>query len=96
MEPNYRRCIVCRATAPKAKFLQVVRQPTGAISINQGAGRSAYICPTPACLGLSHKKKRLERALKSAILPEIYSELWSCITEHSQEQKSVKALRDVS
>jgi uncharacterized protein len=85
MEPNHRRCISCRITGPKAQFLRVVRDPTGRIAINQGAGRSAYICPTPGCLTLAQKKKRLERALKSPVSPELYIELGNCIGEHSQQ-----------
>jgi uncharacterized protein len=86
MEQNYRRCISCRRASPKTQFLRVVREPTGAVAVNQGAGRSAYICPNPDCVGLAQKKKRLERALKSAVSPELYLELWDCIAEPSQKQ----------
>ncbi|WP_404783381.1 YlxR family protein [Altericista sp. CCNU0014] len=86
VEPNYRRCISCRIAAPKAQFLRVVREPTGAIAIDCGAGRSAYICPNADCIGLAQKKKRLERALKSAVPSELYLDLWRYMTESSQSQ----------
>lgn len=86
MEPNYRRCISCRITAPKTHFLSVVRQPNGSVAVNRGAGRSAYICPNANCISLAQKKKRLERALKSAVAPELYAEILSCLIEHSKEQ----------
>jgi uncharacterized protein len=86
MEQNYRRCISCRITAPKAQFLSVVREPNGSIAINRGAGRSAYICLNSDCVSLAQKKKRLERALKAAVSPELYAEILSYLIEHSEEQ----------
>ncbi len=86
MEPNYRRCISCRITAPKAQFLRVVRESNGCITLNKGAGRSAYICPNSDCINLAQKKKRLERALKSAVSPELLAELLSGLTKHSEGQ----------
>jgi uncharacterized protein len=78
MEPNYRRCISCRITAPKNHFLRIVREhPTGKVLLNQGMGRSAYLCPQADCITLAKKKKRLERALKSAVPLEIYALLES-------------------
>jgi uncharacterized protein len=74
MEPNYRRCISCRLVAPKNHFLRIVREhSTNQVSLHQGMGRSAYLCPKADCIALAQKKKRLERALKAVILPEIYA-----------------------
>lgn len=74
MEPNYRRCISCRLVAPKNHFLRVVKEhSTGKVVLNQGMGRSAYLCPQADCIALARKKKRLERALKATAVPtEIY------------------------
>jgi uncharacterized protein len=78
MEPNYRRCISCRLVAPKNHFLRIVREhSTNKVSLHQGMGRSAYLCPQADCIALAKKKKRLERALKSVISPTIY-ELMEC------------------
>jgi hypothetical protein len=78
MKPNLRRCISCRAIAPKTQFLRVVRKHSiGSIELNQGMGRSAYICPTVECIGLAQKKKRLDRALRSTISPDFYQQIWS-------------------
>jgi uncharacterized protein len=76
MEPNYRRCISCRMVAPKGHFLRLVREHlTGKIELNQGMGRSAYICPTLSCIQLAQKKKRLDRALRATVPPSIYQAL---------------------
>lgn len=76
MEPNVRRCVVCRKTAPKAEFWRVVRlHPSHAISLDQGMGRSAYLCPHESCLKAAQKKNRLGKALKASIPESIYHEL---------------------
>ncbi|MGB8700771.1 MAG: YlxR family protein [Thermosynechococcaceae cyanobacterium] len=84
MEPNYRRCISCRIVGPKHRFLRIVREhSTGRIVLDQGMGRSAYLCPNADCLGIAQKKKRLDRALRSAVPPDLYQALWDCIQEGS-------------
>lgn len=83
METNYRRCISCRTLAPKANFIRVVREySTGKIELNRGMGRSAYVCPTQNCVSLALKKKRLDRALRSGIPPEMTPALWNCVEVH--------------
>jgi uncharacterized protein len=62
--------------APKTHFLRITREhSTGKILLNQGMGRSAYLCPQAECIALAKKKKRLERALKAVVSPEIYAQL---------------------
>lgn len=54
---NYRRCISCRKFALKESFIRVVRSyPSRKILINEGMGRSAYICPEKDCLKIAEKK----------------------------------------
>lgn len=75
MPPNYRRCISCRKLAPKSEFLRVVRvYPSYAIAL-EGMGRSAYLCPDPACIQASRKKDRLSRILKAPVPDPIYQAL---------------------
>lgn len=77
MKKNYRRCISCRRVAPKEEFWRVVRvHPTRSIQLDQGIGRSAYICPSASCLKAAQHKNRLGRALKAKVPVEIYDELW--------------------
>ncbi len=79
--PNQRRCLSCRRVADKREFWRVVRlHDTGAIALDHGMGRSAYLCPTPACLQAAQKKNRLGRALKTALPPTIYEALAQRLT----------------
>ncbi|MBF2027289.1 MAG: YlxR family protein [Oscillatoriales cyanobacterium C42_A2020_001] len=76
MEPNVRRCVACRKTAPKAEFWRIVRiHGFHAIVLDQGMGRSAYLCPQANCLKTAQKKNRLGKALKAPVPESIYHEL---------------------
>lgn len=92
MEPNYRRCISCRKVALKQEFWQIVRvHPSRTIVLDQGMGRSAYLCPQADCLRAAQKKDRLSRVLKAAVSEQIYQDLWERLSAgsgipHSQKQ----------
>lgn len=77
MARNDRRCISCRRVAPKSAFFRIVRiHPTHAVQLDQGMGRSAYLCPTVACLEAAQKRDRLSRMLKAKVPAAIYEALW--------------------
>lgn len=76
MKPGYRRCVACRKAAPKVVFWRVVRvYPSQSVQLDEGMGRSAYLCPHLECLKAAQKKNRLGRALKAAISNSLYEEL---------------------
>ncbi|MDX2244890.1 MAG: YlxR family protein [Leptolyngbyaceae cyanobacterium bins.302] len=76
MQPNIRRCVVCRKLAPKQEFWRVVRvHPSHAIVLDEGMGRSAYLCREEACLKAAQKKNRLGKALKATVPEATYHEL---------------------
>jgi len=84
MKKNYRRCLSCRRIAPKSEFLRIVRvHPTKTIQLDQGMGRSAYVCPCASCLKSAQHKNRLGRALKVKIPANIYEQLWERINQFS-------------
>ncbi|MBE9222222.1 YlxR family protein [Cyanobacterium stanieri LEGE 03274] len=75
---NYRRCVSCGLISSKHDFIRVVRNfPSHHITINQGMGRSAYVCPRLECITIAQKKKRLGRTLRTTMPPEIYDQLKS-------------------
>ncbi len=91
MQPNYRRCISCRKVAPKAEFWRIVRlHPTRTLQLDQGMGRSAYLCPQESCLQVAQKKNRLGRSLKAEVPEPIYQTLWQRLAADSV--KETKAL----
>jgi len=77
-----RMCVGCQEMKNKKELLRVVRTPDDEIVIDttgKKSGRGAYVCCNEQCLSKSFKEKRLERALKRAIEPEIYEQLRSGI-----------------
>ncbi len=45
------------------------------VQLDQGMGRSAYICRKAPCLQQAQKKNRLSKALRAAIPASIFTEL---------------------
>lgn len=82
MKPNYRRCISCRKVGFKKEFWRIVRAfPSGQVQLDEGMGRSAYICPESSCLQAAQKKNRLGRALHAPVPPVLYQTLWQSLTQ---------------
>lgn len=80
-----RMCVGCQEMKNKKELLRIVRTPTGEIVIDttgKKAGRGAYMCNNEACLNKAFKEKRLERALKQVVDPNIYEQLRLGICSH--------------
>ena len=76
-EPS-RTCVACRQEAGKGSLVRVVRDPSGRAALDPGGrapGRGAYLHRDVACLEIARKKKALERALRTAVGPEVWVEL---------------------
>jgi len=81
MKPNYRRCLSCRQVATKESFWRIVRvYPSREVKLDQGMGRSAYLCPQESCLQGAQHKNRLAKVLKTSVPEEIYQQLWAKLT----------------
>ncbi|NJL63528.1 MAG: YlxR family protein [Methylacidiphilales bacterium] len=77
MKPNYRRCVSCRKVGLKQEFWRIVRLfPSGQVQLDEGMGRSAYICPQASCLTAAQKKNRLGRSLHATVPEALYQSLW--------------------
>ena len=73
-----RQCVGCREMKDKRELIRVVKSPEGELSLDfkgRKPGRGAYVCPDPECLRRARKSRALERALETAITPELYDEL---------------------
>jgi len=90
----HRRCVSCQCVARRDHFWRVVRIPIAVanddqnknkhlkqfqVQLDQGMGRSAYLCQNLDCLQIAQKKNRLGRALRTHIPPEIFDILKSRI-----------------
>lgn len=73
---NYRRCVSCRQVAPKKMFWRIIRLASSReIQLDQGMGRSAYLCPNIKCLTHARSKNRLKGALRTQVPDAIYQNL---------------------
>ncbi|HEY9907214.1 MAG TPA: YlxR family protein [Thermosynechococcaceae cyanobacterium] len=89
MSPNDRRCVSCRRVAPKSEFWRVVRpHPSQIVTLDEGMGRSTYLCPQASCLQIAQKKNRLGRSLKAPIPEGIYRSLWQRLEGEEFESAS--------
>ncbi len=83
---NQRRCLSCRRVAPKEEFWRVVRlYPDHQVQLDQGMGRSTYLCPNASCLAMAQKKNRLGRSLKATIPDQLYQQLKLRLTPETAE-----------
>ncbi|WP_218081389.1 YlxR family protein [Anthocerotibacter panamensis] len=75
---NLRICLACRRKSGRDEFWRVVRVwPSHEVQLDQGMGRSAYLCPNASCLKQAQRKDRLAKVLKARVPPEVYAALWT-------------------
>ena len=70
--PVMRKCISCRTTFDRSTLLKITNDHKLGIMLNQGMGRSAYICKSKKCYTDSKLKKKLQKALKSFLNPNFF------------------------
>jgi predicted RNA-binding protein YlxR (DUF448 family) len=65
--PVLRRCVACRTLRDRRELWRVVRVAEGGVVLDQGMGRSAYLCPQLSCLEEARRRRRLSRALRCPV-----------------------------
>jgi uncharacterized protein len=68
----------CRGEAGKKGLIRIVRRAGGGATLDitgRAAGRGAYLHDDRTCVEQARKRRALERALRTAIQPELWSEL---------------------
>ena len=70
-----RRCVTCRQLLDRRQLWRVIRLADGGLALDQGMGRSAYLCPTDACLEEAKRRKKLQKALRCQVADSIYAAL---------------------
>ena len=79
--PVLRRCVACRQLLDRSLLWRVIRDHKDGVLLDRGMGRSAYLCPTEACLDEARRRKRLNKALRCQV-PD-------SVVEASQERLSL-------
>jgi predicted RNA-binding protein YlxR (DUF448 family) len=73
-----RTCVGCREEGSKQALIRLVRRAEGGAAIDRtghATGRGVYLHDDPGCLKSARKRRSLERALRTTIQPELWSEL---------------------
>ena len=70
--PVIRKCISCRTTFDRNNLMKITNDHKLGIMLNQGMGRSAYICKSKKCYTDSKLKKKLQKSLKSFLSPNFF------------------------
>jgi predicted RNA-binding protein YlxR (DUF448 family) len=73
-----RTCVGCRQVGGKQGLIRLVRRSQGGASVDvtgQASGRGAYLHLVAACVEIARKKRSLDRALRTTVQPELWSEL---------------------
>ncbi len=70
-----RMCIACHEMKPKKEMLRIVKPKEGDVFIDfsgKAAGRGAYICDDPACIGKLKKQRLLNKTFSEDIPLSVY------------------------
>ena len=73
-----RKCLGCNESKPKKELIRIVKNKENEVKVDLTGklnGRGAYVCNDVKCLEKSRANKKLNRALETEILEQIYEEL---------------------
>nr|YP_009530348.1 hypothetical protein PMNZ_074 [Paulinella micropora]AXY63037.1 hypothetical protein PMNZ_074 [Paulinella micropora] len=65
-------CVACKQKVFNCKVVRIVRDHDYGIVLDQGMGRSAYLCCQHTCIAEAHYRKRLQHSLRCQIPESIY------------------------
>jgi uncharacterized protein len=92
---DQRRCVSCRIVAPKSTFWRIVRcHPDSIVRLDQGMGRSVYLCSTLTCLRSAQKKDRLSRSLKTKVDAAVYQRLEARLAPSPEARRETDLLAE--
>ncbi len=82
-----RRCVGCRQLFPRSQLWRLVRQfDSHQVLLDEGMGRSAYLCRQLGCLQAAQRKQRLSKALKAPVPDSLFQILEQQLPAHSPSQ----------
>ncbi len=88
-----RRCVGCRQLFPRSQLWRLVRQyGTHQVLLNQGMGRSAYLCRRLDCLQAARRRQQLSKALKAPV-PD---SLWQLLEQELQRSSEAEGRQETS
>ena len=83
--PVLRRCVACRELFDRSILWRVIRDHRDGVLLDQGMGRSAYLCPRKTCLEEAYRRKRLQRALRCQVPETVLAALEQRLSQQTEE-----------
>ena len=84
-----RRCVSCAQLRDRAQMLRLVRLASGGLGLDQGFGRSAYVCRSRGCLEDARRRKRVQKSLRIRNHPSIDAALAAELDKSELENKEL-------
>lgn len=85
-----RRDVLTGEMLPKKSLVRIVRDQTGAISIDPSgkkSGRGAYVSLDPEAVKAAREQKTIDRAFDQTVAPEFYDELFAYVDHQKARQE---------
>ena len=73
--PVLRRCVACRQLLDRRQLWRVIRDHQDGVLLDEGMGRSAYLCREENCLEEATSRKRLQKALRCQVPDDVLTAL---------------------
>ena len=73
--PVLRRCVTCRQLLDRQQLWRVIRLAQGGVALDQGMGRSAYVCPNRDCFEEAKRRRKLQKALRCQVADSLLDAL---------------------
>ena len=73
--PVLRRCVACRSLIDRRELWRVIRLAEGGLALDQGMGRSAYLCASGDCLEEARRRRRLQKGLRCPVPDAVLDQL---------------------
>jgi predicted RNA-binding protein YlxR (DUF448 family) len=67
--------VSCRELLDRQQLWRVIRLADGGLALDQGMGRSAYLCRNQTCLEEAKRRKKLQKALRCQVADSIVAAL---------------------
>jgi len=67
--------VTCRQLLDRRQLWRVIRLSEGGMALDQGMGRSAYVCQNHVCLDEARRRKKLQKALRCQVADSFYAAL---------------------
>ncbi len=82
--PILRRCVACRQLLDRRQLWRVIRDHKDGVLLDEGMGRSAYLCPSEDCLEEARRRKRLQKSLRCQVPDAVLTTLLERLSPGNQ------------